>query len=77
MYTEGCPDEIVPFGEVNTTIHLGGTISIADSDDSFDACGTCAVEYLVSIGGELFAVKMSVGVYEHSRWSFVAGSFYF
>src|SRR5208283_3735479 len=69
MNAKGRIDEIVSFGQFDSTIYLRRAIPVADGDHGLHTGFLCPSDYLFAIGSESFAIEMCVRVYKHSYLS--------
>src|SRR6266853_1477850 len=66
-------DKFVALSQLNAAVQRAGTRSTANGDDLFNAAVPRPRDHEFAVGVELLHFEMSVGIYKHSRWSFVIG----
>src|SRR5205807_9513873 len=65
MYAESRVNEVVFLRQPNPTINLGGSITIADGDNSLHPSLSRPRNHLLAVRIEPLAIKMRVRIYKH------------
>src|SRR6478672_10728536 len=73
MNPNGGQNEFVPLSQLNAAVQRAGTGTAANGDNLFNAAVARPGDHELAVGVELLHFEMSVGVYEHGRWSSVVG----